>query len=276
MIGEFGARILAVVAALVVLFAVFSGLTPTMASAAHLDVGSAGIVIDAQHQRCTFGALPVTAPVSSTSGSTLWISGVAGDCVGQPVTARVVGTNGSELASGTVSQASAGTTVVTLDQGFNTSNVANVALFFGTWWINSTWSKPAAVTCQSLTSTGALSGQPCSITNVNVDVERHGIFLRYETLDLTFDVSPTPAGSRFQVTINFADTSEFANGSSLPGWTPGKLRSDRGTAATTNASCNNLPILQLRGTGGSSPTRVEIWASSSTGLPWFSSSTTCS
>jgi len=241
MMRRFTGSIAAVVAAIIVVSSAFVLASP--ASAAQLSVKSPRIVT-VSASRCTSATVATTAP-SPGSSTVLRISNVPASCAGRSVSVQIVGTSGV-MSTGTLSSATAGTNNVTVGS-YATAGVVSVAVFFNTWWINNTWTKPApppAILCTSLALDGTPTGAPCTTSTPSVTTSGgQGNSPSY--MAAQFMVNTT--SPNYEVVINLADTTVF------PGWTPGSVNGNGDSIAAPGYSCSELPVLRLaRNTSNSS------------------------
>ncbi|WP_061962919.1 hypothetical protein [Demequina aurantiaca] len=211
MTRRLGCSLAAGAAALVIFLLALAVATP--ASAAQLTVKSNRIVTDTA-ARCTTASVATTAPTSSATNNKLAVNHIPAACAGLTLEVVAIGTAGNVLARGT-SSAATGTVVVTTTGNHNTANVARVAVFIGTWWIDATWTPPAASTplsCNALNSNGSPSSASCTVT-YSWNVVSYDPYPTISAYGINFEVQTTAAN--WALTVDFSNTSDGS-----PGWTP--------------------------------------------------------
>lgn len=239
MIDRLSRRTTIVMAAFVaiVLLAFALAAVPTPASAAQLTVRTSHPVINTA-ARCTTATFATTAPVASAASATVRVTVPAGSpCIGLPIAVSVVRTDGGVVSSTTSVTAVAGDNHVTVPS-YNTSNVTSVAVFFNTWWINSTWTAPipprtSAATCVGLDMSGNPTGQLCtaSVTKVNA-WGNPGSRLMNAHLTITTDAP------NWTVAIDLSFTPTF------PGWVPKSVTGNSNPSKVAGYSCSELPVIR--------------------------------
>lgn len=245
MMRHLSASVVAAVVALLAFAAILSGATP--ASAAHLSVVSSAIMTDSA-QRCTTATLATTAPVAGSS-TTVEVVGVPASCVGQQISVYVVGTNGLVLANGSQATATTGTNNVAVGS-YATGDVASVAIFFNTWWVDNDWTAPLPVlpaTCVPMDAAGNVIAGTCTVDSIVAN----DIWGSPGAQTANTYVSITSSAPRFRVTFDFSVAP-------FPGWTPVSV--DTGNLeAAPGTTCSTLPVLVLNGPNWSgSPYYLQI------------------
>lgn len=159
--------------------------------------------------------------------------------------------NGSLVSNATPVTATAGVNDIAVPD-YNTANVASVAVFIDTWWINNSWTAPIAGTWFSDCTATQQNGPnvPCDVTPQQLSVGpvetyvRNGVTKQYQVVQ--FSVTAPTAGSQV---VDFTATVDV---SKIPGLLlpPTQTRLTYSSVSLVSPpACSNYPVMRVKSAG---------------------------
>ena len=231
--------------ALALTVAVVLGIALRPAAAAQLPLRPAAMTSVSVADRCTPTATITNGVVTSAKATTVSLTGLGDRCAGRAVALTLFGAGGAVLTTvrTTLAGGATGSATVTVPV-YSPSAVSGAAVTIGTWGVPATWtySPPTALPLVSCTVLHKPSKTCTAIQTAFSswsDPSHYAYYLQFrvESQTVTRD-------DEWEITINLADPSLRLLATHIKA-------SDKNVIVAPGWNCSMMPLLVLRGKGGS-------------------------